>query len=279
MKKIALNTTLFGVATIVATLSLVACGDSNTTETVVEKGATDIVASVAELPKCTAQNEGEQIFVKEDGLIRFCSDGKWYAVAGGESSSCSTEDLKDSSGIKIICNGDSVGVVLNGVKGDRGEQGIQGIQGVKGDKGNKGDKGDSGFSPYVFLNKNGTVTTAVIKGGEWTLHYTVEFTEDIKAPIFAFTVKNIRGTEITGTNSMFEKAFLSGVKKGEKKKVTFTQNMDLQGGEYLLSLGVTGYEDDKFQVYHRLYDVLNVTVVSDKDTVGYYDMNSKVVVE
>ena len=55
--------------------------------------------------------------------------------------------------------------------------------------------------------------------------------------------------------------------------------MDLQGGEYLLSLGVTGYEGEKFEVYHRLYDVINITVVSDKDTVGYYDMNSKVVVK
>lgn len=135
------------------------------------------------------------------------------------------------------------------------------------------------ISDYYVTDKKGTMTTAIIKGEEWTLNYTVEFTEDIKAPIFAFTVKNIRGTEITGTNSMFEKAFLDGVKKGEKKKVSFTQKMDLQGGEYLLSLGVTGYEDDKFQVYHRLYDVLNVTVVSDKDTVGYFDMNSKVVVK
>ena len=30
---------------------------------------------------------------------------------------------------------------------------------------------------------------------------------------------------------------------------------------------------------NRLYDVLNLTVVSDKNTVGYYDMNSKVVVK
>jgi teichoic acid transport system ATP-binding protein len=52
--------------------------------------------------------------------------------------------------------------------------------------------------------------------------------------------------------------------------------MSLQGGEYLISLGVTGYNRDEFEVYHRLYDVINVTVVSDKDTVGYYDMDSKV---
>ena len=47
-------------------------------------------------------------------------------------------------------------------------------------------------------------------------------------------------------------------------------------GEYLLSLGVTGYEGDDFTVYHRLYDVLNMTVISDKDTVGFYDPESAV---
>ena len=131
---------------------------------------------------------------------------------------------------------------------------------------------------YYITDKNGVKTTAIIKGESFTIHYRVSFEKDIPAPIFAFTIKNIRGTEITGTNSMFEKAFLQEVTAREEKEITFTQNMDLQGGEYLLSFGVTGYEEDKFEVYHRLYDVLNVTVVSDKDTVGYYDMNSKVMV-
>lgn len=135
------------------------------------------------------------------------------------------------------------------------------------------------ISDYYLTDAKGTKTSAVIKGEEFTLHYKVEFKEDIPAPIFAFTVKNVHGTEITGTNSMFEKAFLNSVNAGEKKEVTFTQKMDLQGGEYLLSLGVTGYEKEKFEVYHRLYDVINVTVVSDKDTVGYYDMNSHVEVK
>ena len=77
---------------------------------------------------------------------------------------------------------------------------------------------------------------------------------------------------------MFEKAFLEPVKAGDTKEVMFTQKMSLQGGEYLLSLGLTGYEKDDFQVYHRLYDVLNVTVISDKNTVGFYDMDSVVTV-
>ena len=129
---------------------------------------------------------------------------------------------------------------------------------------------------YYMTDAEGVQTTAVIKGSEFTIHLKVQMHDDIPAPIFAFSVKNVQGTEITGTNSMFEKAFLSNVVKGQTKEVTFTQKMSLQGGEYLLSFGVTGYNGDTFEVYHRLYDALNITVVSDKNTVGYYDMDSVV---
>ncbi len=132
---------------------------------------------------------------------------------------------------------------------------------------------------YKITDDMDRATSAVLKGKNCCVHMKVRFHEDIEAPIFAFTIKNIKGVEITGTNTMVEKAFLEPVKAGSVKEITFTQKMNLQGGEYLLSLGVTGYEKEDFQVYHRLYDVMNMTVISDKDTVGYYDMNSEVVVK
>ena len=73
-----------------------------------------------------------------------------------------------------------------------------------------------------------------------------------------------------------EQAFLEGVKAGEELEITFSQKVRLQGGDYLLSLGVTGYKGDSFTVYHRLYDIMNLTVISDRDTVGYFDMESDV---
>ena len=132
---------------------------------------------------------------------------------------------------------------------------------------------------YFFTDENGVPVSAVVKGSRFTIHMKVEMKEDIQAPIFAFSIKNIKGTEITGTNTMFEKAFLEPVKAGDVKEITFEQEMNLQGGEYLLSLGVTGYEGDTFTVYHRLYDVINLSVISDKDTVGFYDMNSRIEVK
>ena len=50
----------------------------------------------------------------------------------------------------------------------------------------------------------------------------------------------------------------------------------LQGGQYLLQLGCTGYEGDKLVVYHRLYDVCCIQNIGDKTTVGYFDMDSQV---
>ena len=135
-------------------------------------------------------------------------------------------------------------------------------------------------STEIYMcDEKGLKTTAVLKGSKFSIHMKVKFAEDLSAPIFAFTIKNIKGVEITGTNSMVEKAFLESVKAGEEKDICFTQKMDLQGGEYLVSFGLTGYEGNEFTVYHRLYDALNITVISDKDTVGYYDMNSEVEVK
>ena len=132
------------------------------------------------------------------------------------------------------------------------------------------------ITEYFIADEKGTKTSAIIKGSSFHIHMKVHMEEDIAAPVFAFTIKNSKGTEITGTNTMFEKAFLESVKAGEEKEIVFSQEMNLQGGEYLLSLGVTGYEGSDFTVYHRLYDVLNLTVISDKDTVGFYDMNSSI---
>lgn len=138
---------------------------------------------------------------------------------------------------------------------------------------------DAMITGYKIMDDIGRETSALLKGKECTITMQVHFEHDIEAPIFAFTIKNIKGVEITGTNTMVEKAFLSPVKAGSDMVITFTQKIDLQGGEYLLSFGVTGFAKEEFQVYHRLYDVINMTVISDKDTVGYYDMNSRVVVK
>ncbi|MBO5292536.1 MAG: ABC transporter ATP-binding protein [Lachnospiraceae bacterium] len=135
------------------------------------------------------------------------------------------------------------------------------------------------ITEFFLTDERGVRSSAVIKGTEFDIHMKVKFYDNLPAPIFAFSFKDVKGTEITGTNTMVEKAFLESVTAGEEKEIIFHQRMSLQGGEYLLSLGLTGYEGDAFKVYHRLYDVYNVTVISDKNTVGYYDMGSQITIK
>ena len=138
--------------------------------------------------------------------------------------------------------------------------------------------GDARIIEYYITDERGLRTSTLLKGSKFTIHLRVEFKNTVKEPIFAYSFKDVKGTEITGTNTMYEKAFLEDGIEENIYHVEYTQNMDLQGGDYLMSFGVTGFVQDTFTVYHRLYDICSVSVVSDKNTVGYYDMNSKITV-
>lgn len=131
---------------------------------------------------------------------------------------------------------------------------------------------------YTVLDVNGRQSNTIEKGTTFRIKMKVHFNEDIQEPIMAFTFKNVQGTEITGTNTMYEKVSVEHPEAGRECIVTFEQKMNLQGGEYLLSFGCTGYRDGEFTVFHRLYDACNITVISTKNTVGFYDMNSRVTI-
>ncbi|MBS6954619.1 MAG: ABC transporter ATP-binding protein [Enterocloster asparagiformis] len=127
-----------------------------------------------------------------------------------------------------------------------------------------------------LLDERGNITNLLLKGEMFTIRERIRFNAEIQSPIFTFTIKDKMGTELTGTNTMFEGADIQPVKPGDAYTVEFTQKMNLQGGEYLLSMSCTGFEHGEHVVYHRLYNITNVTVISNKNTVGVYDMESQV---
>ena len=132
---------------------------------------------------------------------------------------------------------------------------------------------------FGLFDEDGNITTTILKGSRFTIRSKVEFKEDVDDPIFTYTFKTVKGQDITGTNTMFEKVSVGKASKGEIYVASFEQEMNLQGGEYLLSMSCTSFVDGELVAHDRLYDVLNISVVSEKNTVGYYDMNSKVQID
>lgn len=132
---------------------------------------------------------------------------------------------------------------------------------------------------FAIRDDTGMITNVIEKGKEFSVQMKVRFQADVNDPIFAFTLKDLKGTEITGTNTMYEHTPVKPQKAGDVREITFKQIMPLEAGEYMLCLGCTGYKDGDFTVFHRLYDVCNLTVITDKKAVGYFDMFSKVSVK
>ena len=98
-----------------------------------------------------------------------------------------------------------------------------------------------------------------------------------KDPIFAFQFKDVRGVEVTGTNTLYNRYDTGTILPGEIVEITFTQTLPLPGNEgYLLSLGCTGYEGEDFVVYHRLYDIAPMQTISEKMSVGFFDPGSEI---
>ena len=129
---------------------------------------------------------------------------------------------------------------------------------------------------YGVMNERGDITGMILKGETWSVLVRFRFNAQIDHPIFAFTLRDKKGTEICGTNTLYEDAQIETAEKGMTGVVRFTQRMTLQGGEYMLSLGLTGYLDGELHAYHRLYDICTIQVLADVIKVGYFDMESKV---
>lgn len=132
---------------------------------------------------------------------------------------------------------------------------------------------------FAIRDHNGIVTNSIEKNQDFEIYAKVRFNEDIEDPIIAFTVINIHGTELIGTNTMLENRRLYSVKAGSEYKFSFTQTMHLQGGNYLLRIGCTGFNGSDLVVYHRLYDICNIDVISEKHSIGFYDCDSTVTIE
>lgn len=130
-----------------------------------------------------------------------------------------------------------------------------------------------------LIDEKGELSNLLLKGEEFTIKERIRFHADIAAPIFTYTIKDKKGADLTGTNTLYEGCDIKDVKAGEVVDVEFKQIMSLQGGEYLLSMSCTGFENGEHTVYHRLYDVTSITVISNKNTVGIYDMQSTVHVD
>jgi teichoic acid transport system ATP-binding protein len=135
---------------------------------------------------------------------------------------------------------------------------------------------------YGISDEAGRRICLLENGRKFTITMRVKFQADIADPIFAFTIKDLKGLEVTGTNTEFkknEKETKGPFRKGDMVEVKFDQVLNMQSGKYALSLGCVGSDENGLAVYHRLYDAVLFEVSSSFPMVGLYDLDSRVTVD
>ncbi|MBR3008095.1 MAG: ABC transporter ATP-binding protein, partial [Stomatobaculum sp.] len=87
------------------------------------------------------------------------------------------------------------------------------------------------FLDLGTLDGNGNVMNLLLKGEMFTIREIIRFHAPLAMPIFTYTIRDKKGTDLSGTNTMFEGCDVRPVKAGDTYEVRFTQKMTLQGGE------------------------------------------------
>jgi len=132
---------------------------------------------------------------------------------------------------------------------------------------------------YGIVDMNAKPSAILDYDSTFKIIMKVAFHEMIQDPIFAFTIKDAKGLELTGTNSMMKSVDTGTTQKGETLTVTFEQKANFQLGKYALSMGCVGLNEKGVEVYNRIYDAILFEVIGSTQMVGLYDLHSQVSIE
>lgn len=140
--------------------------------------------------------------------------------------------------------------------------------------------GDAEVIDYGMFNLNHDYISVIENDREVILKSKILFNKDVKDPIFTMTVKDFKGLEMCGTNTLIEKIVTGDYKKGDIVTVEFKQKINVAPGKYTLSFSCTHFNHQgELEVLNRKYDALLIEVLSTKDTVGLMRIDSDIKIE
>ncbi|MBN1114995.1 MAG: ABC transporter ATP-binding protein, partial [Oligoflexia bacterium] len=99
-----------------------------------------------------------------------------------------------------------------------------------------GDK-KAEITDYSLTNPEGERIENIFCGEDFLIKMHIRFNERLDAPVFAYTIKDVTGLEITGTNSICEQTGAVSAESGQYLSVEFRQNLNLRPGNYYISFG------------------------------------------
>ncbi|MCI5582336.1 MAG: ABC transporter ATP-binding protein [Anaeroplasma sp.] len=129
---------------------------------------------------------------------------------------------------------------------------------------------------FGIFDSKGELTNTVEKFSNVLLKVKIKFNNHVENPIVAWTLKNNKGLEIMGTNTLYENVELSNIEAGDIIVCDFYFTVPIAVNQYLLDLGVTKYNGDELEVLCRNYEITTLDILSKTQNVGIVDPNCEI---
>ena len=139
--------------------------------------------------------------------------------------------------------------------------------------------GQADLIDFGIFDTEGNILTSIENDKEVVLKSKVVFHDKVTDPIFTMTVKDFKGLDMMGTNTVQEKIVTGNFEKGDTAVAEFRQKLSLAPNKYTLSFSCTHFNaNGELEVLSRKYDALLVEITSNKDCVGLYRLDSDITV-
>lgn len=118
-------------------------------------------------------------------------------------------------------------------------------------------KDDKGLEKTVFLS-----------GCKFYFNFKVKANGFVKDPIYTIKIRDPKGQIMYGNNSKYMNIKTDNLNQGDVVAVAFSMNLNLGAGKYLVSIGLTRFENDDLKVIQRKHDCLDFEVVAQDNSFG-----------
>lgn len=111
---------------------------------------------------------------------------------------------------------------------------------------------------------------------EYLIKVKIRHNESMPAAITAFKITDPKGTILCGTNTFHQDVNIGHLEKDDVILVTFRQKININPGDYLLSVGAAALEEGEYVVYDRRFDYMVIQVIADENRAGIFDPESDI---
>lgn len=131
----------------------------------------------------------------------------------------------------------------------------------------------------TLLDSKFRAVNVVTSGEEATFRIAVRFEAVINDVVFGITIRDKRGLEVYGTNTLWKNSRLEPCRPGDMVHVDFKQKLMLGRGDYFINVAVNDKRAEGLVRLDWMADVIQFRVIAVDEFMGFCNLNSEISVQ